>query len=1190
LCITASPVVVPKQMTSSQESNAVTATTAASQTMSIAPSSSSSSSSELSKKSLEEEEYEKCVQKYETEMQSIENQLVDEHKQFRKETLSKIVDKWNAELSQEDVKKRSAITLEVRSLTKEIIEQCNRRQFVQQSKSAAAQEIIVTRNPERENKFGPRSVYAKRDFRIGDIGGVDHPITNRIAGGHRRRDANETHDTKAQNTTATTKPVTDKQSDDVWISIYTAIQGAVAEECLSNTVAAAQLHPAVQPVASNFIGCMFSNAEKIILCIILDQARGFLSSSSSSAAAAASKGDDDGDQKTTAAAATTTTTAVEAENDDNSSKEKEHEANKQQTSAEILKGVNVDTCQLTCAVVDAWFKSHGMTMRRTKLLPPVEKELKKRRWNEARRRIFEYFTVYETIVEHPGLFKHAYGLALYPVLGMFNHSCQPNCLAEFSSDGMVRLRVVDMIPPGTEMTICYSNELLWRPRNDVNPFRLKDMKSVLPRLQFTCFCEYCEHIAEQQKLSQEQEEKAKASRQKGAAVPTTPASADATAAARNGNNKKKRKEEKKKKKNQTNGQEPSVPSSTSSSPPPPPLKEFVAATTETVASDDAAAEPREAPQKQQPAPPPSTPMIHNAIPMLNLWDPLDSDHLTARIIQDHQKAIEEALKLPDDKRPHENIMRIILHLFLLLKGTIDASVKMADDERISVVKDNASKIVEQWKAEKAHSEMKLKNLQSQTIVDDDDKKHNNNEETNGDGKDNPEKHVIDEGSAAAAASLLETLKGFDKLKKIEDPGFSQRMLRQLGLVSDTKIREFLKLRNPKKTKISQDEVDRECERHKSLFSDTKFNQWRIELFSNIRQRVVDFYSGLLASSVLSIPRERFMMPTGKGAHPMCPDGKTPYVLARATGPELHTNYAIECLIALLKSDKHVDNINAAPSSKIEKTFTICKAIVVLYGIIRKTPRGFDWLVANSYFVDEYSWPSKFGPAAHMWEYNFKMGRLSKSNLRAAFFDVVLDNLKHVQNLQEWVSKFGISSLDDCMHREDLLTALGAFHRIFPHQGLLLYETRQMNQKLIEYEKEQMKLDAEFQYRRALASQDVLKLMFPEAVADIDATVEQAKQKRLAAAAAANGGDDGDEKSKNPNGDDDGDGKEEQQENETNRGPVDIHQQLAESTDPDVQAILKAIREFDAKLVLEQQQQQTEQQQQEETSTLASTAS
>ncbi|XP_022049275.2 histone-lysine N-methyltransferase SMYD3 [Acanthochromis polyacanthus] len=74
------------------------------------------------------------------------------------------------------------------------------------------------------------------------------------------------------------------------------------------------------------------------------------------------------------------------------------------------------------------------------------------------------------------------GVGLYPSLSLLNHDCRPNCMMVFEGT-KVRLRAVQNISPGEELTISYIESLL--PTED----RQRQLED---QYHFTCHCQRCD--------------------------------------------------------------------------------------------------------------------------------------------------------------------------------------------------------------------------------------------------------------------------------------------------------------------------------------------------------------------------------------------------------------------------------------------------------------------------------------------------------------------------------------------------------------------------------------------------------------------------------------------------------------------------------------------------------------------------
>ena len=63
----------------------------------------------------------------------------------------------------------------------------------------------------------------------------------------------------------------------------------------------------------------------------------------------------------------------------------------------------------------------------------------------------------------------AYGLGIYPLTAMANHSCEPNCVQTFGKNGRVALRTVTRVCAGEELTIAYVElaAVRWERRNQL---------------------------------------------------------------------------------------------------------------------------------------------------------------------------------------------------------------------------------------------------------------------------------------------------------------------------------------------------------------------------------------------------------------------------------------------------------------------------------------------------------------------------------------------------------------------------------------------------------------------------------------------------------------------------------------------------------------------------------------------------
>lgn len=80
--------------------------------------------------------------------------------------------------------------------------------------------------------------------------------------------------------------------------------------------------------------------------------------------------------------------------------------------------------------------------------------------------------------------QHSMGRAIYPLLSIMNHSCNPNTMVFFQPNGTVALMATQSMRNGAEVTYTYARDLLTRPPG----FKINDLPQ---KCSFQCICKVC---------------------------------------------------------------------------------------------------------------------------------------------------------------------------------------------------------------------------------------------------------------------------------------------------------------------------------------------------------------------------------------------------------------------------------------------------------------------------------------------------------------------------------------------------------------------------------------------------------------------------------------------------------------------------------------------------------------------------
>jgi len=137
--------------------------------------------------------------------------------------------------------------------------------------------------------------------------------------------------------------------------------------------------------------------------------------------------------------------------------------------------------------ISEWFDSFNMKMSK-----PLDPRLKERAVHLAEtlgcdvkesQELLARVNLYSVNMWHATA-PHSMGRAIYPILSMLNHSCEPNTGCLFQPNGTVAIYATQSIGRGKEMTVSYSRDLLTKPKG----FKINDMQGLA---SFQCVCKIC---------------------------------------------------------------------------------------------------------------------------------------------------------------------------------------------------------------------------------------------------------------------------------------------------------------------------------------------------------------------------------------------------------------------------------------------------------------------------------------------------------------------------------------------------------------------------------------------------------------------------------------------------------------------------------------------------------------------------